>query len=113
LLTRRERAVAGLGAFIWIPTAVISIVILSRAEPGEASSPVEVLVAIIFILTWFLTVAAIVLMVKHVWTEANLSDGWRTAWTAILFLFNAFAAPFYWGQHMTSRYDRSEPPDPS
>jgi hypothetical protein len=39
-------------------------------------------------------------MIRHVYTESSLSEGWKTAWTFFLLFFNVFAAMVYWSRHM-------------
>lgn len=101
-MSHRQRTVAKVGAFIWIPAVIFVFVVFAGTEPGEEPPPAETIASILFLLAMVVALAAVVLMIKHVYTESDLSEGWKTAWTAMLFFFNVLVAPFYWMKHMAN-----------
>ena len=98
-MTKRQRTIAKVGAFIWIPGMVLAIASLASVDPEESASTASTVFALIFFLAFCVTFAGIIFMIRHIYTESDLTEGWKTGWTAILLFFNVFAAPFYWVKH--------------
>lgn len=99
----------GIFAFLWLPVTVFMVVGLASTDFGEEEARMPAWVTPVMI-GWFAVaaaaLAAVVLMIRHLYTETSLTIGWKTAWTAILLLFNVYAAPVYWLRHFRKTGER-------
>ena len=101
-MSARQRSIAKIGAFIWIPALVVMVLPLVLSDPqGDGEAPGwAVAVSLVGFAAFFVSYAAIVLMIKHVFTQSGLPDRWQLGWTTLLLVFNVFAAAVYWHRHM-------------
>jgi hypothetical protein len=107
-MRKHQRVIAGIGAFSWLPAyAVMFGILASTNDEGEVLSALETVLVVAMFLTLFVTIAGIVYMVRHVYVESDLSEGWKSAWTFCLLFFNVFAAPIYWLSHMARQPPRA------
>ena len=108
-MSPRQRMIAKVGAFIWIPAFALMLLPFAFVEPErDANASGWFLAPMLIAFGGFIvSYAAIVLMIKHVYTESDLSERWQLGWTALLLFFNVLAAAVYWFRHMA--YEGTEP----
>jgi uncharacterized membrane-anchored protein len=100
-MTDGQRKIAGVGSLAWIFTSVIGMAIFASQTRDE--DPSAVLLAVIFVaalISAVLGIWALVLMFRHVYKYSGFTERRQTFWTAILLIFNMYAAPFYYFRHL-------------
>lgn len=104
-MTRRQRLFVGIASVGWLPVLATVAIASSSADEG---SVLATILAVLGVAVMLMALAAVVMLIRHVYTSNRHSDRGKTFWTAILVVFNAFAAPFYWALHIMGIQERTD-----